>query len=577
MSLVINSNIASLNSQRQLVKSGMQLETAMERLSSGKRINTAADDAAGLAISNRQTSAIRGLDRAVANANDGVSLIQTAEGALDETTNILQRMRELSIQSANGIYSDTDRATLDAEMQQLKAEVDRIAETTSFNGQKVLDGSLGDVALQVGSNANETITFTIGQLDADNLGGAASGDVVGAAISDLDLSDGLGVAGNVTINGQVVLAADLNTDATNMNEVLEAINSSVSGVEASAFTELTATADGTGILRGTDTLAINTVNADGTATSYVISDTGSMEELVAKINDVTGGVVSATTNDDGRLVLSSSTGAEISVDIAGTTTDAEALAATGFDTTATATGVIGTASISLTSTDGEAITVAYATAADALVLGIDARSDSGDVTGTTAAVTATDALTEGEMIINGVAIGASVDGTTAEKVAAINLLQAETGVVATADSATIISLNSVNDTEISIEYTTTTGEGRTGLQSTNVASVSGGSISDLDISTAAGAQDAIGTIDAALEQINSARSEMGAINNRLDFTVSNLMNVSENTAAARSRIVDADFAAETANLSRAQVLQQASTAMLAQANAAPQQVLSLLR
>jgi len=150
MPLVINTNVAALNSQRQLVKSGNDQSEAMERLSSGKRINTAADDAAGLAIANRQTSQIRGLNQAIRNANDGVSLIQTAEGALDETTNILQRMRELAIQSANGIYSDADRATLDAEVQQLKAELDRISETTSFNGQKVLDGTLGEVELQIG-------------------------------------------------------------------------------------------------------------------------------------------------------------------------------------------------------------------------------------------------------------------------------------------------------------------------------------------------------------------------------------------------------------------------------------------
>ena len=161
MSLYVNTNVSALNAQRQLINSGKSLDTSFQRLSSGFRINSAADDAAGLQISNRLTSQIQGLDQAIRNASDGVSLIQTAEGALDESTNILQRMRELSIQAANGIYSDTDRAALDAEFQQLLDELDRIAETTSFNGQKLLDGSLGDVALHVGAEAGQIIDFSI--------------------------------------------------------------------------------------------------------------------------------------------------------------------------------------------------------------------------------------------------------------------------------------------------------------------------------------------------------------------------------------------------------------------------------
>ena len=162
MALVINSNIASINAQRQLMNSGNALDRATERLSSGNRINSAKDDAAGLAIGNRMTSQVRGLDQAVRNANDGVSMIQTAEGALQESTNILQRMRELAVQSANGIYNDADRRTLNAEVQQLKSELDRISETTSFNGRSLLDGSLGTTALQVGSQANQTLDVSIG-------------------------------------------------------------------------------------------------------------------------------------------------------------------------------------------------------------------------------------------------------------------------------------------------------------------------------------------------------------------------------------------------------------------------------
>ena len=170
MAMVINSNIMSLTAQRNLTMSQNDLNTSMERLTSGKRINSAADDAAGLSIANRMTSQINGLNQAVRNANDGASLIQTAEGALDESTNILQRMRELSVQSANGTYDSGNRATLSAEVKQLVAELDRIAETTSFNGLNILDGSLGKVNLQVGSEANQTIELSIAKMDSKSLG-----------------------------------------------------------------------------------------------------------------------------------------------------------------------------------------------------------------------------------------------------------------------------------------------------------------------------------------------------------------------------------------------------------------------
>jgi flagellin len=572
MSLVINSNIASLNSQRQLVRSGMDLDNAMERLSSGKRINSAADDAAGLAISNRQTSTVRGLDRAVANANDGISLIQTAEGALDETTNILQRMRELSIQSANGIYADTDRATLDAEMQQLKAEVDRIAETTAFNGQTILDGSLGAVALQVGSNANETISFSIGELDANSLGGVASGDVTGAEVTNFaalqTVDDGAG-ATTLTINGQS--AGDL-TGTANLGEALDTINSNVSGVETTAFVELVAGADGDGVIRGTNEMILTVTGQDGTENVIEITDTGSMEELVNKINDRAGSYLQASLNDDGRLVLSSDSSESIQITETGAGT---ALSASGI---APATQNF---QLSFKITDGsDNADIALGADIDGAVLGLDARTDS-DITGILLLDGNTADITAGDLKINGVEIGAIADGTNATGqgaavAAAINLLSDEHGVVAT-NTAGVLTLNSVAGTEIKIEMEGTATALTTGLNVTNNSSSQGSTVADLNLSTQAGAQSAISIIDTALEQINSSRSELGAINNRLDFTVSNLMNVSENTAAARSRIVDADYAAETANLSRAQVLQQAASAMLAQANAAPQQVLSLLR
>lgn len=584
MSLVINTNVAALNSQRQLVKSGNDMAQAMERLSSGKRVNTAADDAAGLAIANRMTSQIRGLDQAVRNANDGVSLIQTAEGALDETTNILQRMRELAIQSANGIYEDADRATLDAEVQQLKAEIDRIAETTTFNGKKLLDGTTGKLTLQIGSQANQTISVDIGKMDAKSLGGTAAGDVVGAALTTGTLLGGLATinGGTLTmsINGQNV--GDLTGYAaagSTLDQALAAINKNVSGVEVSVFTELTATGKGTGIIRGADSLKIALLNADGTTNTLQITDTGSMNELVDKINSLSKGQLQASLNDDGQLTLLSQTGAQITV------TDDAGGDASGITTTANVTR---NPQLSFTITDPniEHVNVQYtgtAAATGAAATGVQAR-DNSDITGnavTAAGALAAGALAEGELIINGVTIGAGSAASVEATIAAINAKSAETGVVASGSAGNPIVLNSVDGKEIKIQAgaagTAGTVLAKTGLFETNHAATQGNAVTNIDISTQEGAQKAIDTIDVALEQINSARADMGAMNNRLEFTISNLMNVSENTSAARSRIMDADFAAETANLSRAQVLQQASQAMLAQANAKPQQVLQLLQ
>ncbi len=577
MPLVINSNISALNSQRQLVKSGDDLSQAMERLSSGRRINTAADDAAGLAISNRQTSAILGLNQAVRNANDGISMIQTAEGALDETTNILQRMRELAIQSANGIYSDVDRATLDAEAQQLKSELDRISESTTFNGQALLDGTLGDVDLQVGSEANQTIRIQVPSFSSSSLGGTA-GDLISEEMASAALADliALDTDGDLVINGTDI--SDL-SGIGSVNEALAIFNADLDGkgAEVSTLVTVEAGSGGNGILRaGTDTLTIAVTDGDQNVQSYVISGTNSLDELVDAINEQTA--VSATIDTDtGRLVLSQAGIEQINI------TDSTTAAASGITDGATQLSLV----ITDTSTDQNGVTVEQGTITDAqlLAIGLNVNDSNGNLVGQTVTSPAA-SLGAGDLIINDIEIGAIADDATAANVAAntiqaINELSDEHGVVASlvSGSTTDIQLRGTTGDDISIVYginaTAADVLAATGFQERNAVSGSG-SVSSIDISTAAGAQSSIPIIDAALEQINSTRSQLGAANNRLDFTISNLMNVSENTAAARSRIVDADFAAETANLSRAQVLQQASTAMLAQANAAPQQVLTLL-
>jgi flagellin len=590
MPLVVNSNIPSLNAQRQLLRSGAELDKASERLASGRRINTAADDAAGLAISNRQTSQIRGLDQAIRNANDGISLIQTAEGALDETTNILQRMRELAIQSANGIYSDTDRSTLDAEVQQLKAEIDRIADTTSFNGQNILDGSLGDVALQVGSESNQLISLEIQGFNTNSLGGSA-GDIVGEAstgLGSLSAFTGTGASNTLYIN-DVALSSLANTAAgSTLNEKLATINSDLEGkgAEASALVSTEANDVGDGqLIAGTDTLTITVVDGDGNTQAYELTGTTSLDELIDKINTDTG--VSASKSDNGKLVLSQENA--VSIVVTGTGTSAQDAA--GVDGTETDTNFRLVLTDTSADKSGVKIEAGDDTAATSTVmglvanLGVDVMDDMGTLQGHD--ITTSAGLNAGDLIINGVEIGevtagASVTEQRTNLIEAINKLSSETGVVASIgvnDTAAGIALSSVTG-DLSIKYgdnaTGTAVFTDTGLQERNSAA-GAGSIAGVSVSTASRAQSAIDVIDTALEQINSTRADLGATSNRLDFTVSNLSNVSEKTSAARSRIVDADFASETAKLSRAQVLQQASQAMLAQANARPQQVLSLLQ
>jgi flagellin len=689
MPLYINTNVSSLNAQRQLMSSGQDLDKAMTRLSSGMRINSAGDDAAGLSISNRQTAQIRGLDQAVRNANDGISLIQTAEGALDESTNILQRMRELAIQSANGIYGDKDRATLDAEVQQLISELDRIAKTTTFNGQNILDGSMKKVDLQVGSNANETIRISVAAVDSKTLGmGSMNADVVGAEIDSdaigsdgIVTSDGALSAQDILINGQAIGALK---SGDTLGDLVDNINKNVRGVTASTAVEMTATAVGTGII-GTTGAGITVTKTDGTTFTFNVANTNTLKEFADKVGSESGGMVSASIGADGKLSLSAQNVASLAI-----TSEADKL---GMTTTAK------NAQLILTSDDGGPITVergSTGTLTDLNNLGFRETQGGGVIesVGLVATTAGADAELEvGELTINGVQIGHKDTDSLQGKINAINAATAQTGVTAmayatlsidmtnfvasAADTSDLLQINGVkvdlnlavsassedvvdalneftgqtgvsarlsgtriilesdqgainlargsadsffgstisvtrayidtagefvesssavhsadgftaqaglklvsaNGNPISIELSDTSDIARHGLLASNKLGEGsfGTAIASISVSTAANAQKAIGVIDNALETVNKVRSDLGAVNNRLDFTISNLSNVAQNTQAARARITDADFAAETASLSRAQVLQQASQAMLAQANARPQQVLSLLQ
>jgi len=575
MALVINTNISSMNAQRQLNGSGMSLDRATERLSSGQRVNSAKDDAAGLAIANRMTSQVRGLDQAVRNANDGVSLVQTAEGALQESTNILQRMRELAVQSSNGIYSDADRVTLNAESKQLKAELDRIASTTSFNGKNLLDGSLS-TNLQVGALSGQTMELKVGSFGTSQLGGAAA-DIVGAASTGIVAALSTMVAAFWTINDK-----DIGTLATGttLNDKLKLLNTDANtvGVNVSTLVEKTADNVGTGILiAGTDTFTITTIDGDGNSQANIITGTGNMQELVDKINSETA--VTAKLDTAGKLVLSKE--GAVSIATVDNTTNDGASGVT--DATFQARLVFAD-----TSSDQKGVKIergGSGTAAAEAALGINVSDDNGNVQGATVGGAAV-VMNEGDLIINGVAIKSITLVATAatnatEIIKKLNEQSAETGVVAFVGTETSgVALRSVSGEEISIKAGAGTTAAlvlaRTGFKERNAAEGTG-SVASVDISSQAGAQKAIDILDKAIDQVSSQRADLGAVNNRLDFTVSNLSNISEKTTAARSRIMDADFASETANLSRSTVLQQAASAMLAQANQRPQNVLSLLR
>lgn len=683
MAMVINSNIQSLNAQRHLNNSLSAQNTATERLSSGLRINSAKDDAAGLAIANRMTSQVKGLDMAIRNANDGVSLIQTAEGALSQTTNILQRMRELSIQSANGIYDSGNRGTLNAEVQQLKSEIDRIAESTTFNGLNILDGSLGSVDLQIGEKANQTIEVDIQKMDTKTLGmGSTSVDVLGAAakIALFTGADSL-EHGDLLINGQSLMkineSFDLGASTTpTQQDLIDKINTNVNGVTASTVTTTQATQVGSGVI-GSTAFAAAVADLDGSITTIQVVNTESLQELADKLNDQSNGLISATINDKGYLSISSENSASIT--ISGSTATTTGIASAAYQT-----------SLALSSDNGDPITIERGTSGnqkDLDALGFRESNVAGTIEGVQVD---SNAFVAGDFSINGVGIGKTDDADLQSKIDAINKVSGDTGVNAIAFSSATLDFSGVGDLDggdiavngvtmtvanddvdkfvvdfnaltpntgitatklgdsvilegnvasinlsiddsgtavedvftdgtefvgfdaaltgittgaggtdigaavsaaggiklvsengnpISVDHKDAAAATKTGLINANSAGDGkfGAAVNSLDITTAAGANKAIDILDTAIQTVSDVRGDLGAVNNRLDYTVQNLANVSENASAAKSRIMDADFAAESANLSRAQVLQQAGNAMLAQANSRPQQVLSLLQ
>ena len=490
MAAFINTNTASLNSQRNLSSSQSSLTTSLQRLSSGLRINSAKDDAAGLAISERMTSQIRGNDQAARNANDGISLAQTAEGDLAQIGTNLQRIRELAVQAANGSNSASDRASLNNEASSLIAEIDRVASSSSFNGNKLLDGTFTSQSFQVGANSTSNDRISI---DAISSAKASSLGVGSGSSYATNLAQGTAVtsaalaAGDLSINGYQVGATT--TDGVSF------ANATGSGIAKAAA--INAVTSQTGV-----TAQVSATTAAGTAAT-AFTATAANDVL---INGVDIGVIGAAT---GAVDRGTQTAAAINAKTAQTGVTATANSTTG--------------AVSLSAADGRNITVTT-TAAGGAGTGLNAATSS-------AGTTTTSKLTLSSTGSAGITLG----GTA--------------GLTATGQT---------------VGYTAAT-------------ATAGAGVSSLDLTTAAGAQAALTTLDSALANVNSSRASLGAYQNRFSSVVTSLQTTSENLSASRSRIQDTDFAKETASLTRGQILQQAGTAMLAQANSLPNGVLALLR
>jgi len=494
MSQSVNTNVMSLTSQRYAQRVGGDLSTAMARLSSGLRINNAKDDAAGIAIADRFTAQIKGLNQAARNANDAISLGQTAESALGTLTTSLQRIRELAVQSANATNNSTDRKALQQEVTQLVSELDRVAKTTQFNGKNLFDGTFGTQAYQVGANANQTISTSMVNARTSaygNYNSGTAGNGVGATTSATFGNNGIG-ASTSTVSGSLGSQTVQIAANTTAKDVANSINNVAgsTGVNATATTRTQLNFASAGGY----TLTLRSDNNTAETISFSLTSTSSSDGLnaaLAAFNEKSGKTgVSATLNASGNaIILTNDTGNDILLS----------------DTTTQNAGNVTVQKLN------------------------DADANVGAARTLTANATADSAQTGGYVTLDSdktFAVSDNATGSYFGTASAVSTLQ---------------------------------------------------SVNDADVTTFANATRTIKTMDAALFTLNAQRAVFGALQSRFEATVSNLTTTSEALTASRSRIEDADFAKETAALSRAQVLRQAANAMVVQANAAPKEILSLLR
>ena len=613
----INTNISALAAQKSLRTTGLNLSTSMERLSTGVRINSAKDDAAGLAISTRMTANIRGLAAATRNANDGISLTQTAEGSFVAIGDNLQRIRELAVQASNTGNNASDRAALNAEATQLVAEIDRVANNSAFNGIKLLDGSFQNQSLQVGAGneSNDRINISIGSAKATALGvgGNASystkltglqvgssallsnalslnGQMVGAAASDgvsSSLSDSSGIAVATAINavsGQTGVTATVAATATNTNYLAAAITTN------------------TALNYVAGDLNINGVDVGVVAGGVVDANGAALATAINLVSERTGVTATYNTTDDkltliaasGRDIVIKSSKASLAADtgftagtyVAGSGNGGVGLMATGVaSTTLGFDAVLDDDSIRINGVNIGSIAAAASIAARAgqISAAINSKSSQTGVTATFNTTTGNVLLSalDGRNIITSVAakdtnaIGARTTGLDITKgnVTGTSTARVETVV------RSVVSLSSNSAAGITVAGNTGAGLTAAGFSAGNTAATStqGAGVSSVDLTTASGAQAALSVLDRAINTVTDFRASMGAYQNRLSATISNLDITSMNMQASRSRILDTDYAQETTNLAKSQIITQAATAMLAQANQSSQSVLALLK
>lgn len=486
----INTNIGAIAAQANMTRVNEDLNTAMTRLSTGLRINAAKDDAAGMAIGEKMTAQIMGLNQAVRNATDGKNLIDTTESAHVEVSNMMQRLRELAVQSSNDTNTSADRGNIVAESRQLIAEINRVSETTTFNGMKVMDGSFSGKQFQIGADANITVSINVDSTRATDIGAFT-------LRSDVNVADGAsGIAGgtNIVISGHAGSAEFEQTAEMSARQLAAAINnvSSQTGVSANAQTVAK--------LSNLDSAGQLSFELNGYDVGPVaISDASDLRSLRDAINAETTrtGVTAAMGSDNSEIILTDTTGKNIVFS-------------------------------NFSSDDG---------AGGDLTIDVDVLNADG--TAATTTFTTSESLTDGDT--------ATVTGQV------------------TLSSTQVFSVHTADDTVDEAFFQESNSAGK--LEQ----------LAEIDLSTAEGAGKAINVIDMALAKVSQARSDLGAVSNRLDSTISNLTNITTSVESARSQVMDADFAAESTNLARGQILTQAATAMLAQANASQQNVMSLLR
>ncbi|MFH6567167.1 flagellin N-terminal helical domain-containing protein [Pseudomonas kulmbachensis] len=570
MALSVNTNVTSQTVQKNLNKAGDSLSTSMTRLSSGLKINSAKDDAAGMQIANRLTSQTKGMTVAIANANNGSSIAQTAEGAMQESTNILQRLRELALQSANGDKSDADRASLQQEFTAKTGELTRIAQTTTYGGRNILDGSFQNQAFQVGADANQTISFGMTDISAVGLKGSFSEANAAGGVTQLSASVTAnaaasgGTAGTNFVRTGGTYAAPVGAAETfkiNNQDVTIAVGADIDAaakaINDAAIGDVVATKNAAGdalVLTSATTTTITGTTTSGLTGSTEVAGTPGTGGLAADTSiKINGADVSFKKGDDVAAVAKA-------------ITDANTADKFGVTAKVSAEG-----RLELTSQDGKAIKLENGAAATG---GAGGLAKVGLSSGTTEAK-----LDKATSInLNGTEVKFTAGSSMADIVSSIN--SASTGVTASVNTTDgSLKLFSTKDITIA-DGSTGNGLAKLGLTATPSSTTAvkmESTVADLSVLTAADSQRTVQALADAIQQIDTQRSALGAVQNRFTSTVSNLQSISENSTAALGRVQDTDFASEAAELTKQQTLQQASTAILSQANQLPSAVMKLLQ